>query len=734
VRPLRAGGLGRRFLLGAACSAVAGLTTFLGAPLPPSGAAAPQPSGRLAAGTTYACSGSEVELFDNTNGYAVSNNGTSPTFSTDGEAYCLVEIYTYHWNGGDGATPGELGLQGEDEEEVGPFDAVGSSGEDGAPDVNWTANVPTSPPVVIDGEYEEEDSDPGTWSQDDESDGYGFAEVWGEEATEVTTTTSGTTTTSTTAPTEETTTSSSTTSTLPTEETSTTEAEPTTSPPTERPCKCEGMRVDQQITDVETSHSYQVGDRTYPLAVAVTLDVVLDCTGGTGRCSGVLDVEAPAGWYLLSSSPGTSGGSFPGTAAQDFLEIQCTGACGGEEAQPVTFWAVASSADRGPFVWTFLSICDGATLAQFWVQTYRADGSLAGGPDGQHLETATVNLEAPEEEPEAPCQCDRLTLGEPSISLAAYPKNGHPFTKLTLLVPNYIVCTGGAGHCYGQVTAVLPPGWYGGGWYSAVPSSRDSTNLKVGAPVGGIGPNGDIAGDTLDLTCAGTCGANTTIGADYLVAYTDQFVASTTLTFAFRLACPEGTVKTQLINIPITRGGGINTKGVTVTPTTPPPPPPPNNCECTSIELGANGGPHEATFFSDGTRAVINVPISYELQCFEPARSIDPCSTQVTLGTAPPGMQGFLYSGTYAKGKAANSLTVTCTGFCEHHRRGEKGTTGTSFGQFMLSISTSGPVHHGQQISFTFTAACQQGQVTKSVLTVTVLDPPDVVWDMVPAA
>src|SRR5207244_3032532 len=111
------------------------------------------------------------------------NGATEPTFSTGGKAYCVTSIQTYHWNGGKGKAPGTLGLKHVSGPAgfatVGPFTAVGSAGQNNAPNVNWQANVPTSPtPTVIDGTYKCTDSDPATWSADT-SGGPGYCNVWG---------------------------------------------------------------------------------------------------------------------------------------------------------------------------------------------------------------------------------------------------------------------------------------------------------------------------------------------------------------------------------------------------------------------------------------------------------------------------------------------------------------------------------------------------------------------------
>src|SRR5205807_4672171 len=56
------------------------------------------------------CGSTVITLFNNWNVNTANNGGTSPGFSTNGQAYCLDSIADYHWYGGHGATPGTIGL------------------------------------------------------------------------------------------------------------------------------------------------------------------------------------------------------------------------------------------------------------------------------------------------------------------------------------------------------------------------------------------------------------------------------------------------------------------------------------------------------------------------------------------------------------------------------------------------------------------------------------------------
>lgn len=138
------------------------------------------------------CMGGPFQLFDNSNGGAVGNGGTQPSFTTGGHECCLVQIVTYHWNSGQGATAGKLGMVSVSGGLLGPWPATGSDGQatqqypDGVPNANWTATPPGPQPTLIDGSYACYDSDPSSWSQDAASTGQGFCHVWVESASSAT--------------------------------------------------------------------------------------------------------------------------------------------------------------------------------------------------------------------------------------------------------------------------------------------------------------------------------------------------------------------------------------------------------------------------------------------------------------------------------------------------------------------------------------------------------------------
>lgn len=137
--------------------------------------------------SSYVCQGSQITLFDNTNGYEVANGGTLPVFSTKGKAYCLNYIQTYHWNNGKGSYPGHLSLirvSGPPglPERTHYFAAKGSPGQNNVVNANAYADVPAAPPTIIDGVYKCNDTVRATWSANKASEGAGFCIVYATPA------------------------------------------------------------------------------------------------------------------------------------------------------------------------------------------------------------------------------------------------------------------------------------------------------------------------------------------------------------------------------------------------------------------------------------------------------------------------------------------------------------------------------------------------------------------------
>ncbi len=134
----------------------------------------PSPAAPGAKPTTTLGPGAVEEIFKVTNVRGVQNGATTPTTFTVSLAWTVTEIRTYHWNNGRGAKPGTIGLRAANGAIYGPWQATGESGSGGAPNVYWVVK----PNVIIGpGTYTVLDSDPGTWSQNEETGGRGMA--WG---------------------------------------------------------------------------------------------------------------------------------------------------------------------------------------------------------------------------------------------------------------------------------------------------------------------------------------------------------------------------------------------------------------------------------------------------------------------------------------------------------------------------------------------------------------------------
>lgn len=131
---------------------------------------AAQPAGPLATGP-------EKDLFSTFNSDAVANGPAQPaTFGLLRRTFITL-IQTYHWNNGQGAKAGSIGLKGKDGTTYGPWQAVASDAS-GARSVFWTANPNIELPP---GTYTVLVSDIKTWSQNSRSGGRGFVLVRGRE-------------------------------------------------------------------------------------------------------------------------------------------------------------------------------------------------------------------------------------------------------------------------------------------------------------------------------------------------------------------------------------------------------------------------------------------------------------------------------------------------------------------------------------------------------------------------
>ena len=121
------------------------------------------------------------DLFNDTNIYGVLNGPYYPTQFTLSSPATITQLITYHWYFGRGATPGNIRLvNNQSGQAFGPFAAVGTSGQGGAPNVNWIATVNVPVPA---GTYTVLDSSPSTWSHNAQSGYRGFAIVRGTPLT-----------------------------------------------------------------------------------------------------------------------------------------------------------------------------------------------------------------------------------------------------------------------------------------------------------------------------------------------------------------------------------------------------------------------------------------------------------------------------------------------------------------------------------------------------------------------
>ena len=139
-------------------------------------------------GNTY---GSEIILLNQTSNAGVDNNPpTKSTFTLSGTTR-ITKILTYHWNSGNGDTPGTFSLKNTVSGTVyGPWTAIGNkTGVDntlgatwpatasGPPYLYWIAQPNTDLPA---GTYELVDSKPATWSYTSDTGNKGISLVYGK--------------------------------------------------------------------------------------------------------------------------------------------------------------------------------------------------------------------------------------------------------------------------------------------------------------------------------------------------------------------------------------------------------------------------------------------------------------------------------------------------------------------------------------------------------------------------
>lgn len=141
-----------------------------------SGVGAAPPSDGDEKGAVKSLGATNVTLFDNFNGGAVSNGPTALTTFTLQSVTTISLIRTYHWNNARGKAPGTIWLQGADGKKYGPWQATGIEGQGGVKGAFWEVK----PSVVLAaGKYTILDSSTESWSCNAQSLKQGFARVEG---------------------------------------------------------------------------------------------------------------------------------------------------------------------------------------------------------------------------------------------------------------------------------------------------------------------------------------------------------------------------------------------------------------------------------------------------------------------------------------------------------------------------------------------------------------------------
>ena len=140
---------------------------------PPLEAEAAFESGKNATPSLQTPSGVVEEFFKVWSTGVALNSATSATTFTTTNSWFVTEILTYHWNDGNGKPSGTIGLQASDGTVYGPWQATAIDGS-GVTNVAWVVHPNF---ILAPGTYTVLDSDPVSWSQNEETSGAGMA--WG---------------------------------------------------------------------------------------------------------------------------------------------------------------------------------------------------------------------------------------------------------------------------------------------------------------------------------------------------------------------------------------------------------------------------------------------------------------------------------------------------------------------------------------------------------------------------
>jgi hypothetical protein len=105
------------------------------------------------------------------NAEVVQNGPRAPSRLRTTSPIFVKSIQTYHWNNGQGRTPGTIGLKAADGRIYGPWRATGQPGANGVANAYWVVH----PQIVVPaGDYEIVDSDPWTWATNASAGNRGF--------------------------------------------------------------------------------------------------------------------------------------------------------------------------------------------------------------------------------------------------------------------------------------------------------------------------------------------------------------------------------------------------------------------------------------------------------------------------------------------------------------------------------------------------------------------------------
>lgn len=118
----------------------------------------------------------EVELLDTKNNDGVLNGPRQPAEFEIDKPFYVISIWDYHWNSGQGTTPGNIELQRSDGEVFGPWEVTAADEEQ---KINWTCQPNTRIPA---GKYTVIDSDPASWSWNERTAQRGMTKVKGRPA------------------------------------------------------------------------------------------------------------------------------------------------------------------------------------------------------------------------------------------------------------------------------------------------------------------------------------------------------------------------------------------------------------------------------------------------------------------------------------------------------------------------------------------------------------------------